>query len=544
MILSQVAFPAQPLSRLYAWLLPAVLLLWLLSPTLAGLWYDYPRLGPARSFLTLLMACCLFVSPILILRTFPHVFTLWLPVALIAPVIVFFTIFFQGAPGDPLTSSLLHTNPREVRETLGGFGWYPYLIPVTWLTYLVLLWRSFPGRGLAPSDRKKAFVFLVFYVLLAVLPDPREPSGKLLPTLFDKEGVATLFPLSSLLSLARVLDVPSDDITIRQLGASAPSDPQLIVLVVGETLRPDHLGINGYTRETTPRLSAMRSSLLSFSNVASTANFTAIAIKNLLHRIEGTGAISLVSTFQEAGFQTAWISNQDRPIYMPGTDLTYIADTSWSTGTRLDSSLLPIVDAAMRRQEGRQLIIVHIMGSHFPYELRYGREDAVFLPAFDGRLKASVSLAKKQELINAYDNSIRATDRFLAEVIAKAGVNKRPALVMFTADHGENLYDDERNLVLHSGLKPSRFETFVPLVVWANEAYQEKHPDKMAALRMHRDAAVSHLDLMPSLKDLASITYPGMDARRSLASRDFTPLPKREVWPNKSGVPVDVELLR
>jgi glucan phosphoethanolaminetransferase (alkaline phosphatase superfamily) len=520
------------------------LLLWLLAPTLAGIWFEGSRHGPGWTALTLVAAFSLFLSPLLLTGSWRRTFLLWLPVAMLAPIVVFLTFFFQGVPGDPLTSSLLHTNPREVLETLGGFGWYPYLIPLTWLAYLLLVWQSASLPALSKPRRQHLLMALVLYVLLAVLPDPGKQSAKLLPALFDADGLATIFPVSSMLSLNRVLDVQPDDLTIRKLGASAPPEPQLIVLVIGETLRPDHLGINGYERDTTPRLSALRGSLLSFSNVASTANFTAYAIRNMLLQTDRAGSVTLVSAFREASFQTAWVSNQDRPIYMPGTDFTFIANTSWATGTRYDDSILPVVNTSMQLRGERRLIVVHIMGSHFPYDLRYGAQDAVFQPAFGGKVKASISLGKKQELINAYDNSIRATDRFVAEVIAKANANERPALVMFTADHGENLYDDERNLVLHSGVKPSRAEAFVPLIVWANEAYQARNPDKMAAMKQNLHAPISHLDIMPSLLDLASVTYPGRQPERSFGSPSFVPRASREVFPNKGGPPVDADALR
>ena len=47
-------------------------------------------------------------------------------------------------------------------------------------------------------------------------------------------------------------------------------------MVVGETLRADHLGINGYERQTSPRL--WQSNAISFNNAWSCGTSTAVSV--------------------------------------------------------------------------------------------------------------------------------------------------------------------------------------------------------------------------------------------------------------------------
>jgi glucan phosphoethanolaminetransferase (alkaline phosphatase superfamily) len=140
----------------------------------------------------------------------------------------------------------------------------------------------------------------------------------------------------------------------------------------------------------------------------------------------------------------------------------------------------------------------------------------------------------KRELINSYDNSLLGTDRFLASVIAHAGAADKAAMVLFTSDHGENLYDDERSMFMHAGPHPTRRDTMVPLLFWANNAFTNAHAGKIAAMRAQVAAPINHLAVMPTLLDLAGIRYAGEDPAQSLASGRFMPV-KRMVEGSEAG---------
>ena len=61
------------------------------------------------------------------------------------------------------------------------------------------------------------------------------------------------------------------------------------------------------------------------------------------------------------------------------------------------------------------VIVIHQIGSHGPsYWLRYPPEDEVFQPACQS---AELTKCSTEEIVNAYDNTIRYTDQFLAQVI-------------------------------------------------------------------------------------------------------------------------------
>ncbi len=80
-----------------------------------------------------------------------------------------------------------------------------------------------------------------------------------------------------------------------------------------------------------------------------------------------------------------------------------------------DDVLLSAVDSLLNIGKTKQLIILHTYGSHFNYCERYDTDCRIFTP---DHIK-EIDHKNKQAMINAYDNSIVATDKFLAQVIDK-----------------------------------------------------------------------------------------------------------------------------
>lgn len=92
-------------------------------------------------------------------------------------------------------------------------------------------------------------------------------------------------------------------------------DSIAVVLVIGESLRPDHLSVNVYFRKTTPNLDTL--GVISFPNVNSLYSITNQALPYLMTRTDTLHADraykerSFIDVFKAGGFHTSWISNQD-----------------------------------------------------------------------------------------------------------------------------------------------------------------------------------------------------------------------------------------
>ena len=47
--------------------------------------------------------------------------------------------------------------------------------------------------------------------------------------------------------------------------------------------------------------------------------------------------------------------------------------------------------------------------------------------------------------------------------------------MVYTSDHGEDIFDDARHLFLHASPLPSFWQLHVPLVVWTSSDYRQRH---------------------------------------------------------------------
>ena len=333
-----------------------------------------------------------------------------------------------------------------------------------------------------------------------------------------------------------------------------PASP-IVVLVLGETSRYDHWQVNGYARETSPRL--MQREVVSFDSCFSVANLTTVSVPFILSRATPTHQElylqekSVVDAFHEAGYETSWIADQSFNNHF----LLRIAESCDHTHyfmprnheLLLDTVLLaPVKERTHSKppyegwSEKPQMMVVHSLGCHFKYSQRYPDEFQHFVPDMKGmRIGAlipdfdsisegirlnnrrnSPALVKNVQnvLVNSYDNAIRYTDYFLDSLIEILEESGRPAVMVYVGDHGENLMDDERHMLLHGTYAGSVWEYHVPLFVWMSEEYKAMYPDKPATLRGNKSKKMTTMYLFHSLLHLGGIRYRHIDLNRCIDS--------------------------
>lgn len=326
---------------------------------------------------------------------------------------------------------------------------------------------------------------------------------------------------------------PQTSANFRYEAVSADTLPdEVIVMVVGETSRAANWQLCGYSRPTNPELSRL-DGVVSYSDCLSQSNTTHKSVPilltpataedyDVLYRSKG-----VCRAFAEAGFHTVFLSNEPRNhsfndhLGEEAADVMFLRDTY--EGDPMDTLLLPLIRQKLQSSRGRTLLVVHTYGSHSTYSDRYTRRQAYFQP--DKVVKATRD--NRHILINAYDNTIRLTDRFLASVIRDLQASGRPAALLYTSDHGEDIYDDRRNLYLHASPTPSYYQLHVPLVAWTSPSYAAAYPQRVAQLRAHRSKAVQTDCIFPTLLTLGGIATPYGQPGLSLASPAFKEKPLR-----------------
>ncbi len=251
------------------------------------------------------------------------------------------------------------------------------------------------------------------------------------------------------------------------------------ILVVGETARADHFSLNGYERNTNPRLGLR--SLLNFPNARAGGTSTAISVpymfsflgKSQFSTARAARQSNLLDVLTRAGVKVVWIDNNsgnkgvcDRIGYKDLRGGADPASVLFSDGGYFDEALLGEAEQQIESTEGDLLIVLHTMGSHGPaYYRRYPPAFEVFKPCCKA---SSPQRSPQAEVVNAYDNSILYTDHVLDRLIGM--LERRPdgeaAFLFYASDHGESL--GENGVYLHGLpeiLAPAA-QTRIPMLAW------------------------------------------------------------------------------
>jgi arylsulfatase A-like enzyme len=344
-------------------------------------------------------------------------------------------------------------------------------------------------------------------------------------------------------------------------GDEGPSDRRLVLLISVDTLRADHVGAFGGASDLTPRIDALAAESIRFSQAYAPTPFTLPSISTLLtgrYPVEN-GVVrndcvvpadvpSLAKTLAAAGFQTgAVVSNfvlrdvsglgLDFDVYDDAfTRIEANRDVPERTAAETTDAALTLVDQLSSRS-GDMFLWIHYQDPHGPYTppaaLRERSLDAErarpdgsrelpvdenqsglgAIPAYqviDGRRDVAFYRAGYAGEVRHLDNEVGR----LLDGLALRGLYD-DALIVFTADHGEGLGEDDYWFA--HGEYLSEVLLHVPLLV--------RLPDGEPAVR---DDAVGLHDLLPTLAARLNATpppgLPGRDLFGDGASATSSPI--------------------
>ena len=334
--------------------------------------------------------------------------------------------------------------------------------------------------------------------------------------------------------------------------------PEVYVMVVGETARAHNFSLYGYLRDTNPLLSKTPG-IIAFPDATTQSNTTHKSVPMLLSAASAEDFERLfhekgiLAAFKEAGFHTVFISNQqpnhsfidflgeqaDEHYFLKTEDAS--KGNHYDAGNHYDEELLKKLDEILPEADAsssshyryrKLFVVLHTYGSHFNYQERYPRSFAYFKP--DSRSEAKPE--NRQDLLNAYDNTIRYTDYILHGIVERLqkwekvqaktdGVYSQPTSAMlYTSDHGENIFDDERCLFLHAAPKASDYELHVPFIIWTSEGFGKQYPGAWKALGENRTKQVqTSLSAFHTMLGIGGIRTPYRLDKYSVASGKYHP---------------------
>ncbi|HEY6926984.1 MAG TPA: phosphoethanolamine transferase [Steroidobacteraceae bacterium] len=471
-------------------------------------------------------------------RTWRAFFLAGLPLFIVGCLFASYTIMYGSQPGRSLAYIVLTTSAEEIV----GFSSLPqsrlpFLGLITCVTVYLWLSLQLPREPRIDSDLKPLVVRgLLVLTLLATIYSATYPNDLI-------DGVATSPSTGTAIFFAST--VPSADRTLHGAGivklpyrAHRNGNEEVHILVIGESARRASWSAYGYPRRTTPYLDSVRGEVLLFQHATADANLTTWSVPILLTgltptqlSIGSTEAIhgNLVDLAKEAGYETAWLLNQDITISiqvgMSPDRLIYPPDFKATLLDRhaLDEALLPGLQRELSRTGHARFIGIHMIGSHWEYYRRYPPRFQRFgSPGGLNTLAIFTTGAIQARVTDSYDNTVLYSDWFLKQVIEAASRLTVPTTVTFFPDHGEDLeqFDGTSG---HGAPQYTRHAFEIPVFVWMNAAFRKAHPDKLAALRANTSRAIRTHDVFDTMADLMGISWPGARASRSFASNQFVP---------------------
>jgi len=341
-------------------------------------------------------------------------------------------------------------------------------------------------------------------------------------------------------------------------GSSLEERPNVLLITI-DTLRADHLHSYGFPLETSPNLDALAAESVVFERAIAAASSTAPAHASIMtskyvrqHSVgylNGgavlAGATTLADVFREAGYRTAAFVSNDVLQRRTGLDRGFESYDD-ELRKRLPNRMLFERVAEDTTQsalhwlgsigEAPFLLWVHYIDPHGPYtppaeflgsfqlDPIPGERPLPVLPDVSGYrgipdYQAIEGLSLPSEYQSRYADEILYADHWIGRLLEAVDSISGETIVLVTADHGESLGEHERYFVHFWTTTPEN--AHVPLILRAPGLSAER-----------RRELVSHVDVMPTLLELAGLELPlglsGVPLGPYL--RQGLPMPDRHVF--------------
>ncbi|WP_313256096.1 phosphoethanolamine--lipid A transferase [Stenotrophomonas sp.] len=308
--------------------------------------------------------------------------------------------------------------------------------------------------------------------------------------------------------------------------------PHFLVIVVGETVRAQNWGLNGYGRQTTPQLAAM--DVINFSEVTACGSNTEVSVPCMFSvygrrdydRDKIKGSESLLHVLERAGVKTLWRDNQTGCKGVCA-DLAFESyrvptkDALCDDQACRDEIMLQGLHDSIEDNPGDVVVVLHQLGNHGPsYYKRYPEDLRKFTP--DCR-NPDLGKCTRGEIVNAYDNAVLATDDFVAKTIRVLEQDEsHDTGLIYVSDHGESL--GEANVYLHGlpyAIAPDT-QIKVPMVMWMSDGMISSNNLDLQCVRERSKRPASHDNLFHSVLALLQVRTKALDEGLNLFSGCIT----------------------
>lgn len=258
-------------------------------------------------------------------------------------------------------------------------------------------------------------------------------------------------------------------------------EPELMVLVIGESARSANFSLYGYERETNPLL---KGDSVTIYKARASATSTTQAVKAILDHKRVKELYEILPNYMyRNGVDVVWRTANwgEPPLHIEKyRNVSRLTKLYPEADGRYDGILLEgLGEEIAASTNNKMLIVLHTSTSHGPtYNKKYPAEFEAFKPVCN---TVEMAKADRAELINAYDNTILYTDYLLHSVIELLrGVEGRRCSMLYISDHGESL--GEGGVYMHGMVAASmapKEQVDIPFIVWTDDSRKLKNLEEV-----------------------------------------------------------------
>ncbi len=449
-------------------------------------------------------------------------------IVLISSLASYFMDTYHTVLDAAMIGNILETSSREAAD-LFSFKLVLYVVflgilPALFIYKANIKYKSVRGELFSTSK--------MLILAIAVIVSQALMFGKFYGSFFREHKEIRVYAnpvmyIYSVYNYARI-NMDSGEHQLAELGIdakipAADKERELVILVVGETVRADKFSLNGYARKTNPLLEQEK--VYSFKNVTSCGTSTAVSVPCMFSHLhaddfsinKGNKTENLLDVLNHAGTNILWRDNNSN-----SKDVALRVEYE----SFISKERNPVCDIECRdvgmlhglqeyidsKKQGDIVIVLHQMGNHGPdYYKRYPASFERFTPVCHTNLLEECT---EEQITNTYDNAILYTDYFLSETInfLKKNSSHFETAMVYISDHGESL--GENGVYLHGlpNFMAPENQRKVGAILWFGDSYDDI--DKLA-LASKTGNAYSHDHLFHTILGLlevkSSVYDPSLD---------------------------------
>ena len=426
---------------------------------------------------------------------------------MIGATVSYYRVMYRVTITPLMLDCILHTN---MEEALGVISWS--LIVWVGANLLIgialVIWRW--------RLKKPKYEWLHALVVLVIFVGYYHINGRLHQSINQRYPMHIVESMRQYVHLQQLRQQPH--LMPKYVVNSSP-DSLDVVVVIGESARADHFALNGYNRPTNPLLS-QRTNIVSLPHIYSEYTHTLASVPVLLTRADSLhpeyqySETSFAAILRNEGYHTAWISNQD----LGDTFASFPAECDtivWLNAGKsvfifsewYDENLLPEMGKQLAKENNKNLLILHTIGSHWYYNNHVPDMYNYFQPTTDNRV---VTNNRHEAVLNSYDNTIRYTDLVLDSIIAR--MTNRCAIVFYISDHGESL-GENGNWLHAAGAEETKYPA---CMIWYSDVFAQQYPEKITALYANKNNRYRTDFLFHSVLSAAGISVVDIDSNMNI----------------------------